>query len=64
MKLSELIAATPPGADPDIAVMLPWGEIEPAVLLSLADICDDDPAWVDIAKQSPGTFIVTTAPAA
>jgi hypothetical protein len=61
MKLSELIAATPVGTDPELRVMLPWGEIETAILLDQSHLIPDDPAWEEIAAQPPGSFILTTA---
>lgn len=55
MTLQELIAATAgmPASTP-ILVASPWGELEPAQIITIDDLCSDDP----LRDQIPSHAIV------
>jgi hypothetical protein len=58
MKLSELIDAAA-GTDPEILILSPWGEMNPAFLLVPADLVEGDPILEDLAHLPAGTLVLT-----
>jgi len=64
MKLSELLAACPPGSDPEILFLHDWGELAPARLLDPGQLAPGDPVLDYLAEIPANTLIITADPPA